>query len=234
MRLIAAFIRHGDYQQLADTPSAHQPYPLNENGVSQSSNAADQLYRYITDSGLDLSPVIDSSHLLRAWQTAQIISDRLKQQGHGEPKLECFDVLAERGVGSCVANLTLSQIEAVIDQDPRLAAPPSNWKTNSQYSLPFHGAESLLAAGQRVARHITQRMEQLTHSCTTDSLKVFVGHGAAFRHAAYHLGILDFENIAKLSMFHAQPIYIEYLPDNGWLHIAGEWKVRNDPAKSMD
>jgi len=249
-RLFAALIRHGDYQQRPDTPSAHQPYSLNEDGIKQSNQAADLLDKYIKDNSLELSPVIDSSHLLRAWQTAQIMSDRFtklnppnqsnnsnlknSQLKNNKLKVESFVALAERGVGSCVANLTLSQIEAVIEQDPRLVSPPANWKSNSQYCLPFPDAESLMIAGERVARHITEQMEQLRANSTKDSLKIFVGHGAAFRHAAYHFGVLDFKMIARLSMYHASPIYLEYFPDKYWQHSAGEWKVRGESEMSMD
>ena len=38
--LIAVFIRHGDYQQLPDTPSAHQPFPLTQAGEKQAQQAA--------------------------------------------------------------------------------------------------------------------------------------------------------------------------------------------------
>ena len=39
-RLIAALIRHGDYRQLPDTPSAHQPFPLTDLGEHQAREAA--------------------------------------------------------------------------------------------------------------------------------------------------------------------------------------------------
>ena len=34
-RKFAALIRHGDSQQLAGTPSAHQPFPLTGEGFAQ-------------------------------------------------------------------------------------------------------------------------------------------------------------------------------------------------------
>ena len=64
-----------------------------------------------------------------------------------------------------------------------------------------------------------------------DTLKVFVGHGAAFRHAAHILGVLNFDDIAKFSMHHAKPIYIELIDDK-WVHIGGDWKQR-DGARSL-
>ena len=44
-RLIAALIRHGDYHQLARTPSAHQPFALNLAGREQARAGAGMLAR---------------------------------------------------------------------------------------------------------------------------------------------------------------------------------------------
>lgn len=233
-RLFAAFIRHAAYMQLSDIPSAHQPFALNNDGVAQAMKAAGLLLKFSLDKDLQILHVVDSSHLLRAWKTAKIINEQLTRKGLHKLRIESFDALAERGVGSCVANLTIKQIEEVMRQDPRFTMPPENWKSNSRYCLPFSGAESLLSAGQRVAEHVIQRMEELRRICTTDTLKLFVGHGAAFRHAAYHLGILNYEDIAKLSMFHAQPLYFEYLGKNNWRHCAGNWKIRLNQEQATD
>jgi 2,3-bisphosphoglycerate-dependent phosphoglycerate mutase len=67
-----------------------------------------------------------------------------------------------------------------------------------------------------------------------DTLQLFVGHGAAFRHAAHCLGVLAFEQIARLSMYHARPVYLEYLPDGRWQHIGGAWKMRAGSAGHTD
>ena len=67
-----------------------------------------------------------------------------------------------------------------------------------------------------------------------DSLKLFVGHGAAFRHAAYRLGVLRFEDITRLSMYHARPVYLELLTDGGWQQVAGDWKVRQSNGEFTD
>lgn len=233
-RLFAAFIRHAAYMQLHNTPSAHQPFSLSSNGSVQAVKAAGLLLQFSSDKGLQILPAVDSSHLLRAWQTAKIINEQLSRKALDQLRIECFDALAERSVGSSVANLTINQIEEIMRQDPRFAMPPANWKSNSRYCLPFPGAESLLSAGQRVAGHVTQRMEELRCICTTDTLKLFVGHGAAFRHAAYHLGILRYDDIAKLSMFHAQPLYFEYLGNHHWLHSAGDWKIRLEQEQVTD
>ena len=224
-RLIAALIRHGDYQQLPDTPSAHQPWPLTSQGETQAREGAQCLHDMVSRNGWTLEPIIDSSRLLRAWQTATVFAGRLAELSSFTPVIESYDALAERGVG-CLANLTIAQIEDVLRQDPRVSSPPAGWKADSHYRLPLQGAESLLEAGERVAAHLLQSMSSLP-SDASDRVKVFIGHGAAFRHAACHLGVLAFEQLRQLSMFHCQPVMLEYLPDGSWRHVEGDWKVRD-------
>ena len=224
-RLIAALIRHGDYQQLPDTPSAHQPWPLTSQGETQAREGAQCLHDMVTRNGWTLEPLIDSSRLLRAWQTATVFAGRLAELSSFTPAIESYDALAERGVG-CLANLTIAQIEDVLRQDPRVSSPAAGWKADSHYRLPLQGAESLLEAGERVAAHLLQSMSSLP-SDASDRVKVFIGHGAAFRHAACHLGVLAFEQLRQLSMFHCQPVMLEYLPDGSWRHVEGDWKVRD-------
>jgi len=231
-RLFAALIRHGDYHQLPDTPSAHQPWPLNSAGESQAREGAQVLHDMITRSDCTLLPCIDSSRLLRAWQTAVIFADRLAGLTSSAPQIESYDELAERGVGS-LANLTIAQIETVLHQDPRFPDPPVDWKANSHYCLPLQGAESLLEAGIRVAGHLSQAMTALPPD-DHDRVKIFVGHGAAFRHAAYHLGVLAFEQLRQLSMFHCRPVMIEYLAGGQWRHVEGDWKVRAESSRFTD
>jgi len=77
-------------------------------------------------------------------------------------------------------------------------------------------------------------MLKLSKEINNDTIKLFVGHGAAFRHAAFHLDILEFEQIAKLSMYHGQPIYIELLKNNQWVHIMGDWKIRGKTTQYTD
>jgi len=232
-RLIAALIRHGDYRQLPDTPSAHQPFPLTAGGEGQAREAGIMLRETIDSHGWLLWPRVDSSQLLRAWQTAQIIIDQLAGCFPTPPRLNGFDDLAERGLGSA-ANLSIAAIEAVVHEDPRFPDLPPDWKSNSRFRLPLQGAESLLEAGERVAAHIGRQMESLATNAAVDTLRLFVGHGAAFRHAAYHMGVLSFEQIAQLSMHHAQPVFLEYVPNGVWRHIAGEWKIRAGPSEHTD
>jgi len=231
-RLIAALIRHGDYHQLPDTPSAHQPWPLNNTGETQAQEGVQLLHDMIVRNDWTLVPSIDSSRLLRAWQTAVIFASGLADLAASTPQIESYDELAERGVG-CLANLTIAQIEAVLHQDPRVSDPPADWKADSHYRLPLQGAESLLEAGERVAGHLSKSMAGLLPD-DHDRIKIFVGHGAAFRHAAYHLGVLAFEQIRQLSMFHCQPVMIEYLPGGQWRHVEGDWKVRSEYSRFTD
>jgi len=231
-RLIAALIRHGDYHQLADAPSAHQPYPLNSAGEARAREGAQVLHDMIVRNDWTLVPSIDSSRMLRAWQTANIFADRLAGLAPATLQIGSYDALAERGVG-CLANLTIAQIEAVLQQDPRAADPPVDWKADSHYRLPLQGAESLLEAGERVAAHLSKSMAALPPD-GHDQVKIFVGHGAAFRHAAWYLGVLEFAQLRQLSMFHCQPVMIESLPGGQWRHVGGEWKLRSESGHFTD
>ncbi|MDI4638999.1 MULTISPECIES: histidine phosphatase family protein [Halomonadaceae] len=239
-RLLAALVRHGDYHQLPDTPSAHQPFPLTSDGREQATRAGGELRDMLDTFGCDLAPQIDSSNLLRAWQTASLIQSVLAEGRHGV-SVHGFDALAERGLGSA-ANLSAARIEAVIAEDPRFSCLPANWKSDSHFRLPLQGAESLMDAGERVASHLTAQIQALLRHGEghreghgeADVLKIFVGHGAAFRHAAHHLGVLAFDDIARLSMHHGRPVLLEYRQEQGWRHIAGEWKVRRQHAQFRD
>ena len=248
-RIIAALIRHGDYHQLEDTPSAWQPFPLNEAGKSHARAAAQSISDSLISQNWHLHPECDSSQLLRAWQTAEIIcrvfskdaacSVSIRDKGLknitqvSNIKIDQFEALAERSVGSA-ANLTISQIEEIMHIDPRFEPLPENWKSNSYFCLPLQGAESLMDSGKRVADHLLKRMSALQEAVSRPTLKLFVGHGAAFRHAAYHLGILQFEQIAELSMYHGQPVFIELLDDGTWVHVAGQWKIRGKKSQYTD
>ena len=231
-RTIAALVRHGEYHQQADTPSAHQPYALTAEGKAEVHTEVDSFAVLLEEHSLSIAERVDSSNMLRAWQTAMIFVEKLYQHQMPSMLIDSHDALAERGLGS-VANMTIQQIEKVIVEDPRYEEPPQNWKSESHYCLPFQGAESLMQAGERVAAHLQQQMQKLRAEASVDTVKLFVGHGAAFRHAAFHLGILEFEQLAQFSMFHARPVLIEYLDDGSWRHIGGDWKVRN-AANGLD
>jgi 2,3-bisphosphoglycerate-dependent phosphoglycerate mutase len=221
---IAALVRHGDYHQLANVPSARQPFALTDEGRAQAEKGAAELLEIITAHAWSMYPGIDSSNMLRAWQTAQIFA-----QVCGLESVTGFDALAERGLG-CAANLTLTQIENVLQDDPRYAPPPQNWKADSHYRLPLQGAESLIEAGRRVADHIERRMRALADADGGGKVGIFVGHGGAFRHAAFHLGALQPDRIADLSMHHGRPLFLEFVADGCWRHVAGDWKPRTGQA----
>ncbi len=213
-------------------PSAHQPYPLNAEGENQAREAAAIIDATLRQHNWFLTPEIDCSHMLRGWQTADIIVDSLTAKATQQLRLESFDELAERSVG-CAANLTTGSIREIIKNDPRYQALPQDWKSSSEYCLPLQGAESLLEAGERVAGHLLQRMSGLADD-GVDRLKLFVGHGAAFRHAAFHLGVLEYDQIARLSMYHGRPVFLEFLDDGSYLHIEGEWKIRSENSQYID
>lgn len=234
-RLIAALVRHGDYHQLEDTPSAHQPFPLNTAGEGHARRAAEVLAEILGQHGWSLLPLFNTSRMLRAWQTARIMADELQRMGvvSAPITLQSFDELAERCVGSA-ANLTRKQIEEVVRQDPRFNDLPGDWKTNGHVQLPFQGAESLMQSGHRVATYLNRVMSELASTVDTDSLKVFVGHGASIRHAAYHLGVMDYDEVRKYSMSHGKPVLLEYIADDHWKHVAGEWKIRSRYKDRID
>lgn len=224
-RLIAALLRHGDYRQLPETPSALQPFPLTEMGREQSRSAAGTLLQMAREMRCSIDTELHSSRQLRAWESASLIAENLQ----GDYTVQSFDALAERSMGSA-ANLTVSQIETVVREDPRFEELPPDWKSSSHFCLPLQGAESLAEAGQRVAGHLVETMQQLAKRAQQDTLKVFVGHGAAMRHAAWQLGVLELSDVARLSMFHAQPVCLEYA-GTVWRHVAGDWKVRDAMAQ---
>lgn len=161
--------------------------------------------------------------MLRAWQTADIIAARLKQLLGQDFSIAEYSELAERSVGA-MANLTVDEIENIMALDPRYAAPPSGWKSNSDYCLPYQGAESLNQAGCRVAGHLESVCESMLKE-GIDCLKIVVGHGASIRHAALQMGLLTREGVGQVSMYHAVPVYLSRRQDC-WVKLAGEWKVR--------
>lgn len=221
-----AILRHGAYHQLADVPSARQPFPLTGEGRVQAREGADTLDAMIRSHGLTISPMIYCSRQLRAWQTATELASRLHGLGHTGLNIVETSDLAERGLGSA-ANLTVGEIETALRDDPRYDLPPAGWKSDSDYCLPLEGAESLMQAGTRVAKH-------LRHTAKAGVLCVHIGHGASFRHACHRLGVLERKQISKLSMFHAQPLLFCHQSHDTWSHLAGAWKVRAPQDQPID
>jgi len=227
----AALIRHGDYQHQPQVPGAMQPYQLNADGELQARQCVPLLTDFSAQEELTIAADIHTSCLLRAWQTADIIGQGLAADGQAQ-LIETAQ-LTERSVGS-MANLTLAQIEQVVHLDPRYADLPEGWKSNSHFCLPYPGAESLMQAGHRVADYIVQTMRMQQRSYGRGFIQIFVGHGAAFRHAAYHLGVMTQPAIKKFSMHYARPIFLRLDADQHWHHHSGEWKLRPDTSQYAD
>ncbi|KAA1175864.1 histidine phosphatase family protein [Marinobacter salinexigens] len=218
-----ALIRHGEYQQLAHTPSALQPYPLTDNGADEVRNQARKFRQWLSQTDYVLEPEIHCSTLLRAWQTAEIYREELGAFFAGQPVTCSFPALCERSVGA-VANLTVSEIERIVELDPRLETLPEGWKSTSDFKLPFDGAESLLEAGERVAKHLQNlRLEEKSGN----RIQLVVGHGASIRHASFHLGVIKFSDIGRFSMFYGHPVVFE-IRNQQWILLYGNWKLRQN------
>ncbi|MDX8409060.1 MAG: histidine phosphatase family protein [Mariprofundales bacterium] len=222
----AAFLRHGDYHHRAQTPGAMQPFSLTDLGCRQAVEGAQALIHFADGHGVAIAAAIHTSVVLRGWQSAELIRQHLEEaMAARSPEMGYHLVetvaLGERSVGS-LANLTVAEIEQVVDDDPRYDIPPAGWKSDSHYRLPYPGAESLLEAGGRVATYLQQTMRH-----AAEGLHVFVGHGAAFRHAVYHLGVLELAQVPSLSMYHAQPMIFVLDAERRWHHITGAWKLRS-------
>lgn len=223
-RIFAALIRHGEYEQPPGVPSALLPHPLTDRGREQAHECALRIQAVIAEKRLVPHPIVDCSVSLRAYETARIVAEHL------DLGLNETEALCERRLGAA-ANLTVEEIEQVIRLDPRVPNLPSGWKSMSQFRLPLPGAESLWMAGARVATHIASRCRAAAaaasrESETRDRLVIFVGHGASFRHAAVDLGVLQADQLPKLSMHHARAVFLERTGEGKWRHDSGEWKLR--------
>ena len=231
-----ALIRHGEYSQLANTPSALQPYPLTVKGTEDVREQARRFGAWLATSGYQLNAEIHCSTLLRAWQTAEIFREELTPLFAEPPCSRSFSALCERSVGA-LANLSIQEIERIVALDPRLEPLPKGWKSASDFKLPFDGAESLLEAGERVAAHLQallepQPLETAKQLKQSKQLQLVVGHGASIRHAGYHLNVIPFSDIKRLSMFHGHPVVFER-HNQGWHRLYGNWKQRQ-PADPLD
>jgi 2,3-bisphosphoglycerate-dependent phosphoglycerate mutase len=215
-----ALIRHGAYEQLSQVPSALQPFPLTKEGAEEVRRQACLFAQWLEETGQTLDPVVETSTLLRAFQTGEIYLEELSDFFIETPKIQSSFSLCERSVGA-VANLTIEEIERILVLDPRFDVPPKDWKSDSYYCLPFDGAESLNQAGERVAKQISAWQKN-----SGKGIKLFIGHGAAFRHGAYHLNAIQFNDIKKLSMFYGHPVVLEFVEDQSPRQIFGEWKQR--------
>ncbi len=232
-RVIMALLRHGAYDQPHDVPSAHLPYPLNETGREQARNAVSLLLDAVAAEHWEIETTIDSSRLLRGWETATLMAHGLAARQDRPFRVTEFDELAERCLGSA-ANLSTDRIDAILRLDARCAPLPSNWQRDGFYRLPLPGAESLMQAGERVARHLEARASQIAGRQPSDVVKLVVGHGGSFRYAAVRLGILRADDAARLSMHHCSPVFLERRDAFTWVQVSGAWKERVPVAARSD
>ncbi|MEZ4382855.1 MAG: histidine phosphatase family protein [Nannocystaceae bacterium] len=237
-RLLAALIRHGDYEQPAGVPSALLPHPLTPRGVAQAQALGEALAARERAGEFVVDATVDTSSLRRAWETGVHVA-RALEATLGRPfTVAGFDALVERALGS-MANLTVAEIERVFADDPRLAPLPAGWKARSTFKLPVIGAESLLEAGARAATHIDARLRDLADAPRgdlrgRDTLKLFISHGAALRHAAHSLGALALDAIPGLSMYHCREVLLERAPAGDYSHAGGGWKIRKQAEEHRD
>lgn len=223
-RRVAAFMRHGHFDRPQQVASAHLPNPLSDRGRREARAAAPAVLAYCDDLGLELDTRIESSSLLRAWQTASELAGALEAETGRRFEIEPRDELMERGLGSC-ANLRFDEIEALLARDPRIQALPEDWRRVPDFRLPVPGAESLLEAGARTAARIEASLDTLPED-GVDRLRLFVAHGGCLRHAAVALGLLDVGVVRRLTMGYAHAVLFERIDSGRWAQVAGEWKKR--------
>lgn len=224
-RRIAALMRHGHFDRPENVASAHSLFPLSERGRDQARHAADPILELCEELGLELDPRIESSQLLRAWETANLIAESLTERTAKRFYVLQRDELVERGLGSC-ANMTFDEIRAVLAADPRLGSLPEGWRRMPEFRLPVRGAESLMQAGARTAARVATSLASIPDEDPRDLMRLFVAHSGCLRHAVVQLGALDVRVVPGLSMDFTQAVFVEKLPNGDWVHIAGQFKKR--------
>ncbi len=228
--IYAALVRHADYHQPSEVPSALLPHPLTQEGEAQALRLGDELADLCEANGWLLEPTLHASSLLRAWQTAELAAGRLAERLGGPVEVVTSSALHERSVGSA-ANLTVSEIEAAVHADPRYTDLAEGWKSKAHTRLPFPGAESLADAGERVARYVGEVLASI-ESADASKLVVFIGHGASLRHAGVDLGLFEsYDEARSVSMYHARPVVYATAESGGWQHEVGAWKPRKQESR---
>jgi 2,3-bisphosphoglycerate-dependent phosphoglycerate mutase len=222
-RRVAAFIRHGHFDRPDQVASAHSLFPLSATGRDQARNAVDPILDCCEELGLEIDLRIEASQLLRAWETANLISEALHNRTGQRFHVIVHDELAERGLGSC-ANMTFDAIRDILAEDPRLVPVPEGWRRMPEFRLPVQGAESLMQAGARTAARVATSLDSIPAEDSRDLMRLFVAHSGCLRHAAVALGALDVRIVPGLSMDFAQAIYLEKLPSGDWIQVAGQFK----------
>ncbi len=226
-RRVAAFVRHGHFDRPDRRASAHSLYSLSSEGRLQAERAAEPILEMCQDLELEIDSRIETSQLLRAWETANLLgaalTDRLAKESGQRFHVIQRDELIERGLGSA-ANLTFEEIHELLAADPRLGPLPDGWRRMPEYRLPVQGAESLMQAGARVASRVATSIDSISDEDPRDVVRIFVAHSGCLRHAAVALGALDVRTVPLLSMDFAQTVMIEKLPNGDWIHISGQFR----------
>lgn len=196
------------------------PHSITQEGENQALKGAKRLMEFFKLKNIIPSRIISSS-LLRAYQTSLIIKQEIDNQLGTDLEIIETDELTERRMGS-VTNLTVDQIETVIEKDPRYKQASTDWKSSRDYKLPFIGTESLKEVGLRVFN--------LINTEASKGPTIFIGHGASFRNASIEFGILQKEDLPKLSIHYAEPLIFEKEQDK-WDLVFGDWKIREKKDK---
>ena len=221
-RRIAAFVRHGHFDRPDQTASGHSPRPLSATGRDQATAAAGPIAALCREHGLTVDKRIESSQLLRAWETASLLATALEAETDRSHHVIQRDELIERGLGSA-ANLTFETIGELLGADPRIGPLPEGWRRMPEFRLPLPGAESLMQAGARTAARVVASMDSMPDDDPTDLARLFVAHSGCLRHAAVVLGAIDVRHVAGLSMGFLDCVLLERLPNGDWIHLAGEF-----------
>jgi 2,3-bisphosphoglycerate-dependent phosphoglycerate mutase len=224
-RRVAAFVRHGHFDRPENVASAHSLFPLSQRGREQARRAVDPILELCEEMGLELDPRIESSQLLRAWETANLIAESLTMRTGKRFHVLQRDELVERGLGSC-ANMTFDAIRTMLSADPRLGTLPENWRRMPEFRLPVQGAESLMQAGARTATRVATSLASIPADDPRDLIRLFVAHSGCLRHAAVQLGAVDVRVVPGLSMDFTQAVFVEKVPNGDWVQIAGQFKKR--------
>lgn len=222
-RRIAAFVRHGHFERPEGTASAHSLFPLSPTGREQARDAVDVVLDFADEFNLEVDARLEASQLLRAWETAKVISEELESRTGRSFHVLQRNELIERGIGSA-ANMRFDDIEAMLAEDPRIAPLPKGWRRLPEFRLPVQGAESLMQAGSRVASRVSASMNSIPNDDSRDVMRLFVAHSGCLRHAAVALGAVDVRKVPGLSMGFAQTVLIEKMPNGEWVHLAGEFE----------
>jgi len=220
-------VRHGHFDRPDGTASAHSLFPLSAEGRRQAERAANPILGMCEDLELEIDTRIESSQLLRAWETANIVASALTERMFERTGQRFHviqrDELIERGLGSA-ANMTFEQIQEILAKDPRLGPLPDGWRRMPEFRLPVQGAESLMQAGARVAGRVATSIGSIPDGDPRDVVRVFVAHSGCLRHAAVALGALDVRSVPELSMDFAQAVMIERLSNGDWVHVGGQFR----------